>query len=315
ALKKAAAQAQSFARRTNDKDVQKEVSGRAAGAGEWAAELESVAKARETLKTSSDDSAANLAVGRFQLCALGDFDAALPKLAKSGNTAWKKLADDELALANRRPTGSRTFVNGRLVTRSAPAEAQRELAAADAWWSRGEEEPWPGKHYLRMRAAKWYGSAYRSLLDAGRARAGERLKTLLAADDGFSHWELFNWRGMQQGDLSGEAVRMDGRGGGLETTVEYDGPIDVTLSLRTSGTEIRFGSHNWGWNWKFSVTANEWHTVRYMITPVSQTAIVDGVPMQNEALRTARELKSAPVYVDAVNDNVLELRKFIVKGG
>ncbi|HEX7376387.1 MAG TPA: hypothetical protein VF278_04710, partial [Pirellulales bacterium] len=143
ALKKAATQAQSFARRTNDKDVQKEVNGRAAGAGEWAAELESVAKARETLKTSPDDPAANLAVGRFQLCALGDVDSALPKLAKSGDTVWKKLAGDELALANRRPTGPRTFVNGRLVTRSAPAEAQRELAAADAWWSRGEEEPWP----------------------------------------------------------------------------------------------------------------------------------------------------------------------------
>src|SRR6185437_5518421 len=98
AVKDAAAQAQRFAKRTNDRAVQKEVSRRATDAGTLAADIELVAEARETLKNSPDDPAANFTVGYFDLCTAGDFDAALHKLAKTGDTAWNKLASDDLAL-------------------------------------------------------------------------------------------------------------------------------------------------------------------------------------------------------------------------
>lgn len=313
AVKKAAAQAQSFSKRTNDKTIQKEVNNRAADAGKWAAELEDVAKARETLKSSPDDPAANLTLGRYELCVAGDLEAALAKLAKGSDAGWKKLADDELALLNRQPTGPRSFVNGRLVTRSEPADARRELAVADAWWSRAEEEPWPATHVLQMRAAKWYSSAYHSLVDTGRTRAADRLKTLLATDDGFPHWELFNRQGLQQAAPSDEVLQLDSRGG-LETTVEYGGPIDVTLILRTTGTEVRLGSHNWSWNWNFKVLPNQWHTVRFIVNPVLRSAMVDGVLVHSETSQTPRKLGTAPVSIRPWNDEVIEVRKFIVKG-
>jgi hypothetical protein len=309
-VKKAASQAQGFAKRTGDRALQKDVNGRASDAGKLAAELEAVAAARETLKTLPDDPEANFALGHFELCAGGNFDAALPKLAKGSDEGWKKLAADELDLDNRQGR-TPVFANGRRVIRTEGDDAERALAVADAWWSRAEEEPWPATHYLRMRAARWYVPAYRSLVDAdARARAAGRLKLLLAIDDGFPHWELFNGRG--PGEAEGEVLRLE-RGSALQTAVEYTGALDVTVVVRTTGTDFRLGSHNWSWGWNFKIVPNVWHTLRFVITPVSRTAFVDGVPLDNDAWKTPRTLNSAPVSVYMTGDEIAEIKKFIVQ--
>jgi hypothetical protein len=132
----------------------------------------------------------------------------------------------------------------------------------------------------------------------------------MATDDGFPHWELFNWRG--SGQPNGEVIRLE-RGTGLETAVEYAGALDVTIVVRTTGTDFRLSSHNWSWGWNFKLLPNQWHTLRFVITPISKTAFVDGVPLDNEAWKTPRTFKPAPVSVFVTNDDIAEIRRFIVR--
>ncbi|MGH7136561.1 MAG: hypothetical protein ACREHD_12535, partial [Pirellulales bacterium] len=85
-VKKAASQAQSFARRTKDSALQKEVNSRATDAGKLAADLEAVTAARETLKTSPDDPQANFTVGHYELCAAGE-----RQLTQAAKICWRPL--------------------------------------------------------------------------------------------------------------------------------------------------------------------------------------------------------------------------------
>jgi hypothetical protein len=293
-VKKAGAQAHLLAKRTKDKNFQKLMTGRADDTAKLATEIEAVNQARETLKTMPLDAHANQVVGHYELCATGDWSAALPKLARSDDAEWQKLAANESSLG------------GQLV------EPAKQLAIADAWWARAEEEPWPGRHYLHMRAAKWYRNAYKSLVDVSRVRAADRLKALLAVDEGLPNWELFNWSGFQRDDPSGDVVRVE-LARSMETAVEYEGSIEVLLVARTTGNQIRLSSHNTFANWNFTVEPNRWHTLRYLFTPFSRTAFVDGLPVDNDTWKTARRLSSAPVHIYASDQNIVEVKKFIVK--
>lgn len=294
AVKKAAAQAQGFARRMDDRAAQKEVTTRANDAAKLAGQGDAVAAARETLKKSPDDPEANFTVGHYELCAAGDWDAALAKLAQCGDAVWKKLAVDELVLTRR------------------VVDPQRQTATGDGWWSLAEDEPWPGKHYLRARAARRYRLANRGPGNESGLRAAERLKTLLAADDGLPNWEAFRWQGFQAEAPDGEIAHLENRTG-METAVEFVEPIEVLLVAKTSGTEIRLGSHRWSWNWNFTVEPDRWHTLRFVITPISRTVFVDGVLAQTDASQTPRTLNAAPVSLYRNDDSVVEIRKFIVK--
>jgi hypothetical protein len=294
AVQKAGKQAELFAKRTKDKSVQKLVAAHADDAAKLAGEIDAVEKARETLKTMPLDAHANQVVGHYELCATGNWNAALPKLARSDDSEWRKLAQSEQSLGDL-------------------ADPARQLSTADGWWSLAEEAPWPGKHYLQMRAGKRYAAAHRSLVDVGRVRAADRIKMLLALDDGLPNWELFNWRGFQANQPIGEIARVE-NGRSLETAVEYDGAIDVILVARATGTKIRLHSHNWSWNWDFVVEPNRWHTLRYTITPFLRTAMLDGLLVHTDGSRTARRLNSAPVYISAFNDEIIEVKKFVVRG-
>ncbi|HEX5445086.1 MAG TPA: hypothetical protein VFW87_14705, partial [Pirellulales bacterium] len=294
AVRKAATQAQNFARRLDDRSAQKVVTDRANDAGKLADEWDAVAAARQTLKDSPGDPEANFTVGHYELCAAGDWDAALPKLARCGAAAWKEAAADELALAGQ------------------VADPQRQMATGDGWWSLAEDEPWPGRHFLQVRAARRYRLANRGQPNDIPIRALERLKALLAVDEGLPNWEVFRWQGFQAAAPSGEVARLENMFS-LETVAEFSEPIEVLLVVKTSGTEVRLGSHGWSWNWKFVVEPDQWHTLRYVINPLSRTVFVDGVLMQTDASRTPRSLNSAPVALHRNNDAVIEIRKFIVR--
>lgn len=295
AVKKAGLQAQVFAKRMNDRAAQKEVTDRVNDAGKWAGEWEAVAAAREMLKTSPGDPQANFTVGHYELCAAGNWEAALPKLAKCGETTWKKLAADELA------QGPRTF------------NRSPQPATADRWWSLAENEPWPGRHFLRMRAALRYGAPNRGRAGDDRLLAVERLKTLLALDEGLPNWELFQWRAFPRTfEPTGDVARIDGNGN-VETAAEYAGPIEVLLIARTSGTKLQMMSHCWGWGWDFTLVPDQWHTLRYVINPLSRTVFVDGALAQTETWRTPRQFNPGPVSFQVNDDSVVEIRKFIVK--
>ncbi|HVX14492.1 MAG TPA: hypothetical protein VHC22_25115 [Pirellulales bacterium] len=315
-VKKTAAQAQSFGKRTKDRALQKQITNRANDAVKLAGELDAVAAARETLKTSADDPQANFTVGHYELCAAGDWRAALPKLAKAEDTAWRQLARDELALGGASAGNGQPAMRNRFVA-SPPAETSKQLATADGWWSRAEQEPWPARHYLHMRAAHWYGMAHRFLADVERARSADRIRTLLASDEGLPNWELFAWRNQLTGQVTGDIVRLDGRGG-LETAVEFGGSIEVTIVARSTTPDIRLMTHNWNWNWKWTVPQNQWHTLRFVITPLTQSVFADGAlayvdPNPTSTVtRSALPLKPGFVFLLA-NESVLEVKKFVVR--
>lgn len=295
AVKKAGTQAQGFARRLNDRTAQKDVTDRANDAGTLADQWEAVVVAREKLKTSPDDPEANFTVGHYELCAAGNWSAALPKLAKCGDPTWKKLATDELALDRQ------TF------------NSVRQAPTADGWWSLAESEPWPGRHFLQMRAARRYRTTNRGRTGDTRLLAAERLKTLLAVDDGLPNWELFQWRAFPQTfEPTGDIARIEGNGN-VETAAEYSGPIEVLLIARTSGTKLQMMSHRWSWGWDFTLVPDQWHALRYVINPLSRTVFVDGALAQTETWRTPRQFNPGPVSFQVNDDSVVEIKKFIVR--
>jgi hypothetical protein len=315
AVKKVAAQAQSFAKRSNDAAQIKEIAIRARDSGKLAAEFERAAAASETLKTQPEDPEANFIAGRYELCATGDWKQALPKLAKGGDANWQKIAKDELEL-----------------TRD-PATPARQMAAGDGWWDLAEKEAWPGRHYLRMRAAEWYRRAQPSLADKEKARVDGRLKSLLAEDNGLPAWELFD---LQDGQRRGGFVRLLD-GGALSTPVEYEGPLDVSFVARTEGVNLRLFAHDHReavvWNCDANpqemrvvrptgraatpkvapLEANRWYALRYVVTRQGITISVDGAVVFSEQ----REFPTIPRSSIRVHRgrqaSTIDVKKLVVK--
>ena len=96
---------------------------------------EDLQKLRETLRKTPDDAAANLAVGRRECFARGNWTAGLPLLLKCGDPALSELAARDLAN---------------------PASADEQAALGDAWWAHSEKESGDAAIYARKRAATWY---------------------------------------------------------------------------------------------------------------------------------------------------------------
>jgi hypothetical protein len=303
AVKKAASQATTLAKRTKDKAVQKTVMARTSDAGKLAAELDAVAAAREALKSSPDDPKANFTIGHYELCA-GDWQLALPKLAKADDADWRKLAADELALDSELLPGTRR------AGRAQQSLAARQLAVADAWWSRADDEPWPGRHYLRMRAGRWYGRARSSLVADDRLRVDNRLKMLLATDEGLPALELLKFG---NGEPTDDVAQVQS-GRSLQTPVDYDGPIAITLVARATSTDFQLHSHRSGWLWDFKLVPNRWHVIRYVITAPARTAFVDGLLVYTETPKTNRTLKASPVTIFVANNGEsVEIKKLLIE--
>lgn len=312
-VKKTAAQAQSLAKRTKDKTLQKDLNGRAAGANRLAGELEAVAAARETLKSIPDDAHANFVVGHWQLCVEDDWEPALVKLAKGDDESWKKLAAE-----------SRPLVHD-------ISDPNLQITTADAWWEAVEKEPWPGRHYLRLHAANWYRLALPSLMGEKRNHADQRLKLVLATDEGLPAWELFNFSG---GQSVGGFKRIT-RGGAMRTHVDYDGPMDVTFVARTDSLNIRLVAYDRDvviWNWELNpselrverpnggtvpvpvkpLEPNRWYEFHYRITRQGTTIMVDGVPVFTEN-RAYSKFPRGPVGVTGAGNAVVDVKKFVVR--
>jgi len=97
---------------------------------------EKIARDLEKLKTSPDDPAANLAVGRYTSFNKGDWPRGLPMLAKSSDPALKALATEELA---------------------APSTTDEIIRLADKWWEFSTKQPDPASRAAVMaHAAKLY---------------------------------------------------------------------------------------------------------------------------------------------------------------
>lgn len=313
AVKKIAAQAQSFAKRTKDAALVKAVGVRTREAGKRATEFAAVAAARKKLKSQPDDAEANFTIGRFEACAAGHWDIALARLALGSDSTWKSVAEDDLE-------GERNV-----------STAEQQISVGDRWWALAENEIWPGKFYMHVRAAQWYRRARPAAAEKDKARIDERLKTLLAEDDGLPVWELFD---ISPDQKRGGYVRLAERSG-LRTPFEYEGPLDVTFVARTDSLNIRLFAHGHEaviWNWevnpmelrvtrptgdavgtKFTPLAeNRWYEFHYVITPQGTTIAVDGEVVFDERNNYAA-IPRSPVGVYGARGSVVDVKKFVVK--
>ena len=116
-----------------------------------------VKKARETLATSPEDPAANLAVGQFECLVKGDWESGLPRLAKGPDSPLKSLATRDLAGAK---------------------DAAERATLGDGWWDQSEKETTAAKANLRARAQHWYEQAAPEISGLSKVRLLKRLGEL-----------------------------------------------------------------------------------------------------------------------------------------
>ena len=131
-----------------------------------AQEADAVKKARETLKATPNDPAANLAVGRYDALRRGEWESAIALLAKGGDGELQSAAREEL---------------------EAPKDGAGQQKVADEWWALAEKEKdsaWI-RAALQGRAAYWYRQAVTQVTGLAGALITERLKTIDEAPSPF----------------------------------------------------------------------------------------------------------------------------------
>lgn len=116
----------------------------------------------QTLQESPGDKEANLEVGRFYAFQLGQWEQALPHLAKSGETDLAELAKADLA---------------------EPTDAVEQKKLGDRYWSLGEARGGTEGRQLRERARHWYKLALTRLSGNDRELVMRR-----AASPEAIHW-------------------------------------------------------------------------------------------------------------------------------
>jgi hypothetical protein len=126
---------------------------------ETEAEFHRLKPTLDALMANPDDPAANLAIGKFDCLAKGNFEAGLPLLAKGIDKALAELAKLDLA----QPTD--------------PAE---QIKLADGWWD-------TGKRAARQRAKAIYEVQLSSLNGIARAKIEKRLQEL-ESKSGLESW-------------------------------------------------------------------------------------------------------------------------------
>ena len=121
-----------------------------------AAEWQDLKVAREVLRTTPDDGAANLLLGRYYALSKSDWPSALPHLAKGNDAKLRALAEKELAH---------------------PADALTLTALGDAWWDCSDPLPPRQKTAAARHAIALYQSALPELTGLSRERLLRRIKS------------------------------------------------------------------------------------------------------------------------------------------
>jgi hypothetical protein len=123
-----------------------------------------VAEAVETLKTSPDDAAANLALGRWLWFVKDDFAGALPRLAKGSDASLKAAAAKELG---------------------ATASADGQYETAEAWHDAAQTRGEPEKTIILVRAHHGYKTSAGGLIGLRKTKAEKQAGDLQAMVDKF----------------------------------------------------------------------------------------------------------------------------------
>jgi hypothetical protein len=136
---------------SGDPTLAKDIAGRAKTVHDVQDAYLAAQPAMEWLKKSPKDPASNLAVGKYQCFAQGDWEAGLPKLAAGSDPVLQQLAKDELQ------------------------PAADKAALADGWWDYGGTQAGLARTRARQRAAEWYKQATPALIGLVKLRAERRL--------------------------------------------------------------------------------------------------------------------------------------------
>lgn len=156
-----------LARRANNPELVRTVQARAK---EVRAEQAGWNKAKphfDKLKANPDDADAALAAGKYLVTAKGDWERALPLLAKCSQSALKDAAAKDLAR---------------------PEEAAARADVGDAWWALAEKESGPFKAAAHKHAADWYSKAVGELSGMRKLQAEKRIQTALSATGLTAEW-------------------------------------------------------------------------------------------------------------------------------
>ena len=122
-------------------------------------EYQTVAEANNTLQTDPANPAANLALGRWNALVKGDWDKALEFLAKGGDPALQRAAQQEIR---------------------GPKTADSQAAAGDAWWNLEDAQDETAKSKYQARAASWYERTWPQASAALKVRIAKRLGAYIA---------------------------------------------------------------------------------------------------------------------------------------
>jgi len=183
-----------LARRANKPDLAKTIQARGKDLRTQQADWAKAKPFVEKLQANPDDPAAALNVGKYYAVSKGDWEQALPLLAKCSVPALKEAAAKDLAN---------------------PAEAAERIAVGDLWWALADKEIGPAKAALHGRAASWYGKALEDLTGLPRLKIEKRIESA-AAEGGAAEWtDLLALVNLAKQAVRGKWLK---QGTGLENT-------------------------------------------------------------------------------------------------
>ena len=131
------------ARKTHDSDLMKSAAALNKRIKDQAAAFQQFQEAQETLKSSPEDAAANLAVGKHLCFTKGQWQRGLPYLAKGDDKGLQRVAGME--------------------TPTPPTGGDDQVKLADAWWDLGQARHSPQREQLLLHAGWWYEKAEASV--------------------------------------------------------------------------------------------------------------------------------------------------------
>ncbi len=149
------------ARKGNDTRLALQIADRATAAAELQKSFERFAAAEKVLKTTPDDPAARLAVGKYVCFVRQDWATGLAHLAHGDQPALQEIARQELA---------------------GPTDAADEVKLADAWWKLAQAAKGRDRTDFVARSRHWYQAALPNLVGLTETRVAQRLEELEAQD-------------------------------------------------------------------------------------------------------------------------------------
>jgi len=142
------------ARKASDVSLVSKAAVKAKDLAEIKAQSDKCKKARETLQSAPEDPASNLLMGKYHGFVRGNWEMALPFLAKSADETLRSVAGQDTA---------------------SPSEAPAQLKIADGWWTLSDKESGMAKANLRLRALDWYRKAQPTLQGIDKTRVEKRI--------------------------------------------------------------------------------------------------------------------------------------------